>query len=506
MFTLSLNAQTTFSGTVDSDWSNASNWSNGLPADGNNGTIEAGAFCNMPDVTVTIDYTLKVYGTLVSPYVGELVIAENEEIQVKEGGVLSLQSPTTLARTISVDGTVHVEETLTISETGEVANEGIWQNLSGGDMIINGLFDNEGTWYTCASYASSGSITGCTRISECPSLEVCDGIDNDLDGIVDDNSCGTTFTAAVSKDITDEANWSPSFPTLQNPGTIPAGLTADATAEYFSTNYDLTVNGTLLLGELAYIFGDLTNNGTITTETTCDMNILHSVFINNGDCSGDIDLDVGILNWLENYGTMDISIFTVFSSTEVYNEGTLTVSSGFANNMFCTLYNSGTIDVTGVAATNGGDLYTCDGIWIGDDPTGNVMITTGCIGYEICDGIDNDMDGEIDEDCGCSDVTACNYDEDARLEETCTFIGCTISMACNYDPNAGCNDWELCEFDSCQGCTYASADNYDPEATIDNGSCSGTVINLCPTDVTGDGATGTDDLLMVLGAFSSTCD
>ena len=47
--------------------------------------------------------------------------------------------------------------------------------------------------------------------------------------------------------------------------------------------------------------------------------------------------------------------------------------------------------------------------------------------------------------------------------------GCLDNIACNYDENAEIND-DSCEY-SCLGCTDASAANYIPSATIDNGSC-----------------------------------
>ncbi len=47
--------------------------------------------------------------------------------------------------------------------------------------------------------------------------------------------------------------------------------------------------------------------------------------------------------------------------------------------------------------------------------------------------------------------------------------GCTDATACNYDENA-LNDDGSCDF-GCYGCTDSNACNYDPSATIDDGSC-----------------------------------
>lgn len=75
---------------------------------------------------------------------------------------------------------------------------------------------------------------------------------------------------------------------------------------------------------------------------------------------------------------------------------------------------------------------------------------------------------------GCTDPIACNYNEDATLEDgSCDFetcAGCTDETACNFDPNATLDD-DSCEFTTCAGCTDEFACNFDPAATIDDGSC-----------------------------------
>ena len=90
--------------------------------------------------------------------------------------------------------------------------------------------------------------------------------------------------------------------------------------------------------------------------------------------------------------------------------------------------------------------------------------------------------------------------------------------------------WSDSCLDECLGCTYPLACNFDADANLDDGSCDfscfegpescgpGTVwnaslgqcqstneINLCPTDINGDGIVNIYDLLELLSAFSFSC-
>ena len=92
-------------------------------------------------------------------------------------------------------------------------------------------------------------------------------------------------------------------------------------------------------------------------------------------------------------------------------------------------------------------------------------------------------------DCGgTAEIDACGV---CGGDDT-SCAGCTDSTACNYDDTATIDDGS-CEFDSCAGCTNADACNYDDTATIDDGSC-------LTLDCNGDcGGTAEEDALGVCG-------
>lgn len=92
-----------------------------------------------------------------------------------------------------------------------------------------------------------------------------------------------------------------------------------------------------------------------------------------------------------------------------------------------------------------------------------------------CDGAclsDTDGDGVCDEleTAGCTDESACNYNESATDEDaSCVYsdelLNCDGSCFNDANGNNICDELEVF------GCTAETADNYDPEALTDNGSC-----------------------------------
>jgi len=153
-----------------------------------------------------------------------------------------------------------------------------------------------------------------------------------------------------------------------------------------------------------------------------------------------------------------------------------------------------------------------------DDGTNCVYAVT----YYDCNGdclMDTDGDGVCDEleTVGCTDMTACNYDDTATDTDNtlCVYAetyydcngdclvdtdgdgvcdeleigGCTDMTACNYDDTAT-DSTDTCDF-SCYGCTDMTATNYDMDATMEDGSCCYLVISLTATDALCNGGDGT---------------
>ena len=73
---------------------------------------------------------------------------------------------------------------------------------------------------------------------------------------------------------------------------------------------------------------------------------------------------------------------------------------------------------------------------------------------------------------GCTDPTADNYDATSTIDDgscTYTILGCTDPAAVNYDATATVDDGS-CSY-VVSGCTDSTATNYDATAAVDDGSC-----------------------------------
>lgn len=222
----------------------------------------------------------------------------------------------------------------------------------------------------------------------------------------------------------------------------------------------------------------------------------------------------------------------------------------------------GMLDACGIC--NGlGAIYECGCAIIpaGDcDCNGNQLDAIGVCGGDCLADEDGNGICDADEVPGCTVEEACNYDDNATLNDgTCDFLsclvfGCTDETACNYNEDANADNGTCLTLDACgdcgghgdvlqcgctnipdgdcdcdgnqidalgvcggpcaadidgdgicddviQGCTYENAGNYDVNVTLDDGSCE----FGCPGDFNADGQISLPDLLTFLALYNMPC-
>jgi hypothetical protein len=295
---------------------------------------------------------------------------------------------------------------------------------------------------------------------------------------------------------------------------------------------------------------DIYNDGVLLIKTGATLTNLGTIY--NGP-DGEIIVEGTLLNELgatiNNEGTITVNSGSIENNGNIINNG-IGFGRGIYNNLgwihnLENFDNFGHIDNDGIISNlgtlnNEGDILNwweisnCYGTYIGNPPTINPLQEDEayCPGPEICDGLDNNSNGEIDEDCGCTNLLAYNYDPTAIFNDgSCIMYGCNQISACNYDPLAigddgsceflscgGCT-WETacnydvvatvddgsCEYTSCAGCTYPTSPDYDPAKTLDDGSCTFEPSVGCTGDLNGDLEINTSDLLAFLSVFGGSC-
>ena len=102
---------------------------------------------------------------------------------------------------------------------------------------------------------------------------------------------------------------------------------------------------------------------------------------------------------------------------------------------------------------------------------------------------------------GCEDPTACNYSEEANLDDgSCIPSGCMEPEACNYNALAEC-EGEACDYTCCPGpgcCAAGTSWDYSLEQCVP-------IESACSDDLDGDGVIGVNDLMQLLSSFGTDC-
>ena len=170
----------------------------------------------------------------------------------------------------------------------------------------------------------------------------------------------------------------------------------------------------------------------------------------NGDCVNDIDVD-GVCDEVEVIGCTDL-LYLEYNPLATEDDGScLTLLLDGCTDASACNYNENATDDDGSCTYPSETYLDCNGDCINDSD-----------GDSICDEL---------EIVGCTDLTACNYNENATdYDGSCVYplenyLDCNGDCINDTDGDGVCNEVEII------GCQDTTACNYDLNATDDDGSC-----------------------------------
>lgn len=252
--------------------------------------------------------------------------------------------------------------------------------------------------------------TECNAIAGITTIEVCDGVDNDCDGATDENltvatTCGVGACASTGSLVC--SGGMPQADTCQpKSATVESCDNMDNDCDS-ATDENLTVATSCGVGECAAVGVIACSGGQLQADTCQPKNGSAEVCDDlDNNCNGIVD--------------EDLTVATTCGVGECASTGVIACSDGITKPDTCTAKNSsaevcdgldnncdGAIDenldkptTCGIGECSATGVITC---------SGGVLKTDTCtaknVNTEICDDLDNDCDGEIDENL--DQVTQC---------------------------------------------------------------------------------------------------
>jgi hypothetical protein len=345
----SLQAQTIYTGPAGGDWFVSGNWSNGLPANGNNALIPGGASVVISGTPIVTNFNIDNFGSITldgvtltnggSIYSGA-VFNNNGEIinnqSFQNFGTLTCNGSFTNNGSFASGGpwTINAGATFTNNNTGNVNSTGAVTN--------NGSIENKGLFGQGNGFNHNGSF-------------------KNFPGATFNNNFGSNFNMAATASILNEGN------VFNDGNIINAGSITNIGT--FRNNVSLVNQNSIVNNAAAQIqnYGTLTNNASLVNHSGATLmnqfTIVNTGTINNSGSFENNNIfdnkSTGIYSnltgstYMNQFGSNLINAGSFTNNTSLNSNGAINNANIFVNNGTLNLNTGAVLSNTGQLTNNG---------------------------------------------------------------------------------------------------------------------------------------------------------
>ncbi|MFZ1496292.1 MAG: LamG-like jellyroll fold domain-containing protein, partial [Saprospiraceae bacterium] len=350
-----LSGQTVYIG-INSDWENPSNWTNNLPASGNNALLPGGSEVTI-NAPLMVDFLIESYGTININQAVTIGLSGN----IQNSGTINISGTS-----ITNQGVFNSYVALNIDASSSFTNQITGNFFSNGIITNNGILTNEGNFSSLNTLTNNGTFTNSGNFSNNVLLN--------NNGTI--NNSGGSFTNQLGAILNNSGLLTHSGGSLGNSGTINVTGRVETTAAFTNSqtividsiwvsSFNFENAGTIIVNTN----GELQNNSQLNNYNT----ITADGLINNtGSLFNSSTLTVSTNGTLNNTGTVNsfpgtnitnsgiinntsifISAATLTNNNTFNNDGSLTLQNGGTTVNIGTLNNSGNIQAQGMLNSSG---------------------------------------------------------------------------------------------------------------------------------------------------------
>ena len=351
LFSFSSYAQTIFTGPANGDWFIAGNWSNGLPAVGNDATIPGPASVNISQPLV-INFGVQAFGTITNS--NTLEIAKN----LISGGLLT----NVFTGVITIDANIQLQASGGITNSGTITNKGV-VNVNTVSFINNAgaVANNSGNWVQSSLFTNTGIINNLTSASFTTTNFINNATVNNNSGanwIVD---FGGTFLNVSGSLVNNIGQFQNSGTLTNNSTIINTSVFTNNSTQICNGTFNNESGGIISNNAIFNISGKLNNKSGATIQNGNFINVLAGGLISNiaGATFNNNNKITVKLN-----GTFTNEVNSILS----LNNGSSLVDSGYVKNLAGakiigtgTITNGKKLDNFGtIESDNGGQIINTD--------------------------------------------------------------------------------------------------------------------------------------------------